>query len=82
MAIGTVTNVEHGWMLVEKVIPAIKAKFPSSCKNKPLYIQLDNARPNTVKVDELIKQHNRCLPLEMCFEFFSTLPSTNIVPFL
>ena len=59
VAIGNVTNVEHERMLVDNVIPAIKAKFPSSCKNQPLYIQLDNARPHTVRVDKLIEEQNR-----------------------
>ena len=59
VAIKNVTNIENKRMLVDNVIPAIKAKFPSSCKNRPLYIQLDNARPHTVRVDELIEQQNR-----------------------
>ena len=49
-----VTDVEHERMLVDMVIPAIKAKFPSSSKGKPLFIQMDNAQPHTVRVDKLI----------------------------
>ena len=43
-------------MLVDNVIPAIKAKFPTSQKNRPVYIQLDNARPHTIRVDKLIEE--------------------------
>ena len=43
-------------LLVNKVIPAIKAKFHRSSKNQTISIQLDNARPHTVRVDRLIKQ--------------------------
>jgi len=59
VAIKNVTKFEHERMLVDNAIPAIKTKFPSRCKNRPLYIQLDNARPHTVCVDELIEQLNR-----------------------
>ena len=55
VAIDKVTNKEHHEeMLVNKVIPAIKAKFPKSSKNKPVYIQLDNAGPHTKCVNKLI----------------------------
>lgn len=37
--------------LIEKVIPAIKAKWPSSAKSKPIYIQQDNARPH-IPIDD------------------------------
>jgi len=57
--IKSVTNVEHERMLVDMVITAIKAKFPSSSKGKPLFIQADNARPHTVRVDKLIEEVER-----------------------
>ena len=56
VAIKSVTNVEHERMLVDNVVPAIKANFPVSRKNQPVYIQLDNARPHTVRVDKLIEE--------------------------
>ena len=56
VAIKSVTNVEHKRMLVDNVIPAIKADFPVSRKNQPVYIQLYNARPHTVRVDKLIEE--------------------------
>ena len=43
-------------MLLDNVIPAIKAKFPTSRKNRPIYIQMDNAKPHTVRVDKLIEE--------------------------
>ena len=59
VAIDKVTNKEHKDMLVKKVIPAIKAKFPTSSKNKPIYIQLDNAGPHTKRVDKLINSMSK-----------------------
>ena len=56
VVIKSVTNVEHERMLVDNVIPAIKAKFSVSRKSQPVYIQLDNARPHTVRVDKLIEE--------------------------
>ena len=38
VAIDKVANKDHKAMLVNKVIPAIKAKFPTSSKIKPIYI--------------------------------------------
>ena len=38
VAINKVTKKEHKAMLVNEVIPAIKAKFPTNSKNKPIYI--------------------------------------------
>ena len=58
VTIDKVTNKEHKAMLVNKVIPAIKSKFPTSAKKKPIYIQLDNAGPHTARVDKLI--NNMC----------------------
>ena len=40
-------------MMLEKVLPAIKAKFP--VKNLPLFIQMDNAGPHTNLVDKTIE---------------------------
>ena len=54
IAIDKVTIKEHKEMLVNKAIPAIKAKFPTSSKYKPIYIQLDNAGSHTTRVDKLI----------------------------
>ena len=54
--IQSVTNVEQEHMLVDNVVPAIKAKFLASLKNRPVYIQLDNARPHTKRVDKLIEE--------------------------
>jgi len=33
-------------MIVDNVFPAIREKFPTSCKNKVIYIQKDNAKPH------------------------------------
>jgi hypothetical protein len=55
----SITNVEHEQMLVDKVLPAIKEKFPKAYKNKTINIQLDNARPHTVRVDRLIEQMSK-----------------------
>ena len=54
--ITSITNVQHEQMLVNHVLPAIKEKFPKSYKNKTIHIQLDNARPHTVRVDRHIEQ--------------------------
>ena len=54
--IAKITNLEHEEMLVNHVLPAIKDKFPKSYKNKTIHIQLDNARPHTVRVDRQIEK--------------------------
>ena len=59
LAIDKVTNKEHKEMLVKKVVPAIKAKFPASSKNKPVCIQLDNAGPHTLRVDKVIENMSK-----------------------
>ena len=59
VVINKVTNEEHEAMLINKVIPAIKAKFPTSSKGNPIYIQLDNAGPHTTRVDELINNMSK-----------------------
>ena len=59
VGIKSVTNVEHERMLVDNVIPAIKAKFPTSRKNRPIYIQMDNVKPHTIRVDKLIEEQCR-----------------------
>ena len=54
VGIQSITNVEHERMLIDNVIPAIKAKFPS--RNRTIYIQMDNAKPHTIRVDKLIEE--------------------------
>ena len=47
--------------LIEKVLPAIRAKWPREDANKHIYIQQDNARPHIAPNDKLFcdaaKQH-------------------------
>ena len=57
--IAKITNLEHEEMLVNHVLPAIKDKFPKSYKSKTIHIQLDNARPHTVRVDRHIEQMSK-----------------------
>lgn len=39
-------------MLIENVLPAIKAKFPAASKSSPIFIQQDNAKPHSYTNDE------------------------------
>ena len=47
----SVTGKEHEQMMLEKVLPALKASWPSG-KNRTIYIQMDNAKPHTQAVDK------------------------------
>lgn len=38
-------------MLVKNVLPAIRSKFPLSCKSSPVFIQQDNAKPHSYAND-------------------------------
>ena len=53
--IAHITHVEHKQMLVNKVLTAIKEKFPRSSENQTICIQLDNARPHPTRMDRLIE---------------------------
>ena len=59
VAIDKVINKEHEEMLVNKMIPAIKAKFPACSKKNPIFIQLDNAGPHTLQVDKVIENMSK-----------------------
>lgn len=51
-------------MLVEKVYPAIRAKFPRSAINRPIRVQQDNAKPHASPEDAAIvaagRENNGC----------------------
>eukprot|EP00531_Pseudo-nitzschia_arenysensis_P008281 CAMPEP_0116122372 /NCGR_PEP_ID=MMETSP0329-20121206/4179_1 /TAXON_ID=697910 /ORGANISM="Pseudo-nitzschia arenysensis, Strain B593" /LENGTH=241 /DNA_ID=CAMNT_0003616215 /DNA_START=134 /DNA_END=855 /DNA_ORIENTATION=- len=49
-----VDSKQHAKMMIENVIPAIKERFPRKSKNKPIYIQMDNAAPHSNKTDDLV----------------------------
>jgi hypothetical protein len=57
--IASIDNKEHGKMMIENVIPAIKSKWPAAGKNNPIYIQMDNARPHTKAVDKRIEEEGK-----------------------
>ncbi|CAN6195177.1 unnamed protein product [Urochloa humidicola] len=42
--------------IIEKVIPAIRAKWPTEYAREPIYIQQDNARPHIEPSDPLFRQ--------------------------
>lgn len=47
-------------MILENVIPAIKSKFPVANKQKPVYVQQDNARPHSCDNDkDLVAEGSR-----------------------
>lgn len=50
-AVITVTKEVFRSCLIEKVLPAIRAKWPLCSDNETIFIQLDNARPHGYEMD-------------------------------
>ncbi|KAM3326971.1 hypothetical protein P3S67_002097 [Capsicum chacoense] len=56
--------------LIEKVLPAIRAKWPASDSNNPIFVQQDNARPhignNDLEFIEAARQDG--FDIRLCFQ--------------
>lgn len=58
--IESITARECKTMILENVIPAIKSKFPTSYKHKPIYVQQDNAKPHSsIDDDDIVAEGSR-----------------------
>ncbi|TDH74155.1 uncharacterized protein CCR75_008044 [Bremia lactucae] len=55
----TITRKDIQTMVTSNVIPAIKAKMPSSLRNEPLYIQLDNQQMRLMPHDPVIAEYGK-----------------------
>jgi hypothetical protein len=59
--IGSIKKKEMREFMIEKVLPAIRAKWPPEYSHKPIYIQQDNATPHIAPTDrifcEAVKKH-------------------------
>ncbi|KAM3328206.1 hypothetical protein P3S68_032898 [Capsicum galapagoense] len=66
--------------LIEKVLPAIRAKWPASDSNNAIFLQLDNVRPHIGNTDlEFIETPEKIdLTLDCCFQP-SNSPDLNVL---
>ncbi|KAF4034092.1 hypothetical protein GN244_ATG13975 [Phytophthora infestans] len=55
----TITKKEIQAMITSYVIPAIKTKMPSSLRNGPVFIQLDNQQIRLTPDDPVVAEHGR-----------------------
>ncbi|XP_047257945.1 uncharacterized protein LOC124890142 [Capsicum annuum] len=66
--------------LIEKVLPAIRAKWPASNSNNPTFLQQDNARPhignNDLEFIEVARQDG--FDIRLCFQT-SNSPDLNVL---
>ena len=62
----SVTNIEYRQFLIQKVLPAIKSKFPTLPEGKSIKLQQDNARPHISPSDHEFIQAATTLELDIC----------------